>query len=75
MQRIMEIIAESLCVEPEEIQPHFSLDDLKIDSLEFMHIRHRIENEFGVKIENRIFKDIQTVEQFCVVALTAIESV
>ena len=52
--RVRKVIAESLCVELDEVQTQSSLiNDLGAESIDFLDIMFRLEKEFNVKIPQR----------------------
>lgn len=53
-KRVMDVIAESLCVETAEVQPQASLiADLGAESIDLLDIVFRLEKEFDIKIPQR----------------------
>ena len=61
-EKIREIIAEVLSVEPDEITMSSSfVDDLGADSLDLFQIVMGIEEEFAVEIDQEEAEKIQTV--------------
>lgn len=53
-QRVMKVIAESLCVEPEGVSMESNLiNDLGAESIDFLDIMFRLEKEFDIKIPQR----------------------
>lgn len=53
-KRVMDVIAESLCVEAVEVQPQASLmADLGAESIDLLDIVFRLEKEFEIKIPQR----------------------
>jgi acyl carrier protein len=53
-QRVRKVIAESLCVEVDEVKPDATLiGDLGAESIDFLDIMFRLEKEFNVKIPQR----------------------
>lgn len=57
--KIVAIIAEKLEVDPAEIKPESSFNDMQVDSLYMVEIMLSIEDEFGVVIEDA--SDLETV--------------
>ncbi len=52
--RVRKVIAESLCVELDEVKPESNLiNDLGAESIDFLDIMFRLEKEFNVKIPQR----------------------
>ena len=52
--RVRKVIAESLCVELDEVQVNSNLiNDLGAESIDFLDIMFRLEKEFDVKIPQR----------------------
>lgn len=49
-ERLRPILAERLFVELEEVQPHSRLiDDLQVDSLDFVDLQYALEERFGIR--------------------------
>ncbi len=57
--KIVAIIAEKLEIDPAEIKPESSFNDMQVDSLYMVEIMLSIEDEFGVVIEDA--SDLETV--------------
>jgi acyl carrier protein len=60
--RVVQIIAEELNIEPDELtmETHIT-DDLNADSLDAMEVILKIEEEFDVEIPDDIVQTIQTI--------------
>ena len=55
-QKVLEAVCASLALEPEEIKPHTRLvDDLGMDSLDFLDIMFSLEKIFNAKIRDEDF--------------------
>jgi acyl carrier protein len=61
-ERVVQIIAEELDVDPEELsmETHIT-DDLDADSLDAMEVILKIEEEFDVEIPDDLVQRIQTI--------------
>ena len=61
-ERVVQIIAEELDVDPEELSldTHIT-DDLDADSLDAMEVILKIEEEFDVEIPDELVQRIQTI--------------
>ena len=61
-ERVVQIIAEELDVDPEELSldTHIT-DDLDADSLDAMEVILQIEEEFDVEIPDELVQRIQTI--------------
>ncbi len=61
-ERVVQIIAEELNIEPDELtlDTHIT-DDLNADSLDAMEVILKIEEEFDVEIPDDIVQTIQTI--------------
>jgi acyl carrier protein len=61
-QRVVQIIAEELNIEPDSLtlDTHIT-DDLNADSLDAMEVILKIEEEFDVEIPDEIVQSIQTI--------------
>lgn len=61
-ERILTTIANSLNFEREEIYPKAHLlDDLIIDSLDYVNILVDLENEFGIQFDAIRFETVQNI--------------
>ena len=61
-EKLVEIIAEQLSVNPDEITPDTSFaDDLGADSLDLVNVVVAIEDELDITIEDEELKNIKTV--------------
>ena len=61
-QKVIEIIAVSLGVDPEEVTPEASfVEDLGADSLDTVELVMEFEEEFGIEIPDEDAEKIQTV--------------
>ncbi len=62
-ERVLEIIAEQLGLDKDEIQPEASfIDDLGADSLDIVEMIMTIEDEFDVEISDEDAEKIATVQ-------------
>jgi acyl carrier protein len=74
IQKVNEIIAESLDVELEEVTPEASLtEDIGADSLELVDLTMDFEDEFDVKIESAELAEINTVGEITGLLLKKLE--
>ena len=61
-ERVVQIIAEELGVDPEELSMDTHItDDLDADSLDAMEVILKIEEEFDVEIPDDLVQRIQTI--------------
>ncbi|MBE7019878.1 MAG: acyl carrier protein [Ruminococcaceae bacterium] len=61
-ERVKELIAEQLGLQPEDIRPECSLqDDLGADSLDLVELLMAFSDEFGIEIEDEEAEEIVTV--------------
>lgn len=61
-QKVKEIIADRLGVDPDEITPEASfVEDLGADSLDTVELVMALEEEFGIEIPDEDAEKIQTV--------------
>lgn len=61
--KIIQIISQSLGVEPEELKPELELEtDLRVQHLEIADMLLNLEKEFSVKIPEEEKGDIRTVQ-------------
>ncbi|MBQ6294014.1 MAG: acyl carrier protein [Lachnospiraceae bacterium] len=63
LEKIRDIIATTLNLDPEEVTPDKSFaEDLDADSLDLAEIIMAIEDEFGVTIPDEILEKVVTVQ-------------
>ncbi len=63
IQKVKDVIAESLGVKKEEVVPSASfIDDLNADSLDIVELVMTIEKEFNVEIKDDEAENIRTVQ-------------
>ncbi|ADU96365.1 acyl carrier protein [Thermovibrio ammonificans] len=61
-QKVKEIVADRLGVDPEEVTPEASfVEDLGADSLDTVELVMALEEEFGIEIPDEEAEKIQTV--------------
>jgi acyl carrier protein len=61
-QKVREIVADRLGVDPDEVTPEASfIDDLGADSLDTVELVMAFEEEFGIEIPDEDAEKIQTV--------------
>ena len=58
---IIDELAELVGLEPKEIKPDATLEDLDIDSLDLVELAQIIEERYEVRLERDDFKDVNTV--------------
>lgn len=64
LQKLKQIIAEVLSVDPEEVKMETTfMDDLGADSLDVYQIIMGIEEEFDIEIPEDVVENIKTVEE------------
>jgi acyl carrier protein len=63
-QKINSIIAEKLHVEASSIKPESTLQDLGADSLDMVDIVMKVEEEFGIEINDEDADKLHTVQDF-----------
>lgn len=51
LEKVIEIIAQHIDLDPSEVTAHTKFDDLGIDSLEVIELLMTMEEEFGTEIE------------------------
>ncbi|MBP5153573.1 MAG: acyl carrier protein [Lachnospiraceae bacterium] len=65
-EKVKEIVAKVLNLDPEEITPEKSfMEDLEADSLDLAEIIVSIEEEFGVSVPDETLEKIVTVQDAC----------
>lgn len=63
---IQNMIVEIKDLEPSEIQQETSIDELGLDSLDYVEIQVGVKREFGVALSPALFeKQIHTLGQLC----------
>ncbi len=63
LEKIKEIVAEQLDVDPEEVVPEASfVDDLGADSLDLTELIMAMEDEFGMEIDDEEAQKLRTVQ-------------
>jgi len=63
INEIIEIIAEQLVIEADDIKPESSvIDDLKADSLAIVEMLMAIEEQFGVSVPDEDVPNLKTVQ-------------
>ena len=61
-EKIISIIAEKLSIEKSVIQAKSTLQDLGADSLDMVEVVMKIEEEFGVEINDEVFEQLHNVQ-------------
>ena len=65
-EKVKAFLVEELEIDEEKITPDATLkNDLGIDSLEVVDVVVLVENEFGYKMKPEDFKELKTLEDFC----------
>lgn len=60
--KVLDIIAEQLNVEPEDLKPEMDfVDDLNQDSIELVELIMSLEDEFGIEVDEEKLEQIRTV--------------
>lgn len=63
-KKIKEIISKEVSIDPSEIKPESTLEDLKIESIDLVQIMFTIEEEFDIYLaEEEIGFDVKNVGQ------------
>lgn len=61
-EKVRDIICEQLNLQPEEVMLESRFDeDLNADSFEIMELVVKIEDEFGITVEDEALENIETV--------------
>jgi acyl carrier protein len=60
--KIISIIAEKLHIEPATVKPESTLQDLGADSLDMVDIIMKVEEEFGIEINDEDAEKIHNVQ-------------
>lgn len=62
LDKIKDIVAETLCVDVDDIKPETSLfEDLGADSLDAVELNMALEDSFGIKIPDEDLAGLKTV--------------
>ena len=61
--KVIAIIAQQLHINPDEITPDSVLETLGADSLDFVELVMKFEEEFGIEINDDDAQKLQTVAQ------------
>jgi acyl carrier protein len=61
-ERVRNIVAERLNVNPEEVTPETTFEDLGADSLDVMDLVMELEQEFDIEIPDEDAEKIRTIE-------------
>jgi len=72
-RRVRRVVADQLGVDAEDLAPDVSLsDDLAADSLDFVELGLRLEDEFGIEVPATVIDEVRTYRNLvdCVHALT-----
>jgi acyl carrier protein len=65
-ERIRELVAEKVGIEPEDISMETSFaDDLDADSITLFELVMAIEDEFDIEVDDESIEKIETVVIFC----------
>lgn len=60
--KVLDIIAEQLNIEPEDLKPEMDfVDDLNQDSIELVELIMSLEDEFGIEVDEEKLEQIRTV--------------
>nr|WP_180499202.1 acyl carrier protein [Peptoniphilus nemausensis] len=60
--KVLNIIAEQLNMEPEDLEPEMDfVDDLNQDSIELVELIMSLEDEFGIEVDEEKLEQVRTV--------------
>lgn len=60
--KVLNIIAEQLNMEPEDLEPEMDfVDDLNQDSIELVELIMSVEDEFGIEVDEEKLEQVRTV--------------
>jgi acyl carrier protein len=77
-EQILETIREQLTsfeVKPEDVKPDVSYDSLGLDSLDLVELSMRIEDAYGIDIEEDDLKEVWTIDNAIDLVLKKLEQV
>lgn len=61
-EKVLQIIAEQLNMEPEDLEPGMDfVDDLNQDSIELVELIMSLEDEFGIEVDEEKLEQVRTV--------------
>ena len=61
-EKVLQIIAEQLNMEPEDLEPEMDfVDDLNQDSIELVELIMSLEDEFGIEVDEEKLEQVRTV--------------
>ena len=64
LEKIKNIVAEYCDIQPEKINDNANfVDDLGLDSLDSIELVMKVEEEFGVEVDDESMSHVKTVEQ------------
>jgi acyl carrier protein len=61
LTRIRELAAKEFSIDPAGLDPNTPLQTLKIDSLSFAEFLFKLEDEFGVSLDEEALKNVKTL--------------
>jgi len=61
LERLKQLAAKELAIEPGALDPAVSFESLGIDSLGLIDFMFKVEEEFGVRVSDEALRDIKTL--------------
>jgi len=63
LKKISALVVEKLNIDPEAIRPDVTLQDLGADSLDMVEIIMKVEEEFGIEINDEDAEKLHTMQE------------
>lgn len=61
-KKVNEIVAKTLCIEPEIVRRSYNFQELGVDNLDIVEMVSALEEEFGIEIPDEVAEKINAVE-------------
>jgi acyl carrier protein len=74
LTRIREMAAKEFSIDPAGLDPNTPLQSFKIDSLAFVEFLFKVEEEFGVSLEDEAVKNVKTLADLEQCVATAVSA-
>lgn len=60
-QRVIRLVAETQKIDPAEIRPESTFEELKIDSFDGLNLLFAVESEFDIRVSDEDAKNLRSV--------------